>query len=133
MDYGTQYLTFVEYRELGGSLTENAFNLLEYSSRKELDLRTQNRVANLTTIPSAVKLCIYEMIDKINSINQSSENINKNIASESVGSYNVSYVTGSNIQETIKANKKELDDVIMRNLFGVLDDNKIPLIYNGVV
>ena len=55
MDYGTKYLTFAEYTALGGSITdENAFNLLEYEARKEININTLNRIVNLDTIPNEV-------------------------------------------------------------------------------
>ena len=36
---------------------------------------------------------------------------NDNIASESVGSWSRSYITGSQIEETIKAHESEIEDV----------------------
>ena len=41
--FSGQYLTYLEYQSLGGTLEETPFNLLEYEARKQIDLRTQRR------------------------------------------------------------------------------------------
>ena len=125
MDYGTKYLTFAEYTALGGSITdENAFNLLEYEARKEININTLNRIVNLDTIPNEVKICTFNLINKINSINEQKYNV----SSETVGSYSVSY---GSIQEIIKSNKSQLDNVIMNDLYGVIVNGE-HVIYRGV-
>ena len=43
MTFDNQYLTYSEYQELGGTLAELPFNLLEYESRKIIDEKTLNR------------------------------------------------------------------------------------------
>ena len=37
MKFGNQYLTYNEYKELKGNLSEMPFNLLEYRAEKEVD------------------------------------------------------------------------------------------------
>ena len=125
MDYGTKYLTFAEYTALGGSITdENAFNLLEYEARKQININTLNRIVDLDPIPSEVKLCTYNLINKINTINEQKYSF----SSEHVGNYSVSY---GSVQEVIKSNKAQLDDIIMNNLFGLVV-NGVHAIYRGV-
>lgn len=125
MEYGTKYLTFAEYQSLGGSITdENAFNLLEYEARKRIDLNTLNRIVDLETIPNEVKICTYNLIGKIQTINEQKYSF----SSESVGSYSVSY---GSVQEIIKSNKAQLDNIIMNDLFG-LKINGVHAIYRGI-
>lgn len=125
MEYGTQYLEYQEYISLGGSITdENAFNLLEYEARKEIDINTLNRLVDLDVIPNEVKICMYNLIEKINTINEQKYNV----SSETVGSYSVSY---GSIQEIIKGNKIQLDNIIINGLFGLIVNGE-HVIYRGV-
>lgn len=127
MTFEGQYLTYAEYQELGGSaIGEMPFNLLEYQARKEIDLRTHKRLVNVETIPNEVKLCAKHLIDAIKLYQN--EN-NRNISSESVGSYSVSYA--DNITETIKNKNSELGDIIKKDLYGLIVNNE-HVIFGGV-
>lgn len=127
MEFEGQYLTFEEYEELGGTLTKTPFNLLEFEARKQIDLRTQNRLKTCETIPEEVKLCVYHLIDFI--ILCQTENSN-NIASETVGSYSVSY--NNQVKDVIKNKKSEMGDIIINDLYGVVVNGE-HVIYNGVL
>ena len=90
MTFEGQYLTYAEYKELGGSaIGEMPFNLLEFEARKEIDVRTQDRLVNESEIPQEVKICMYNLINTIQLyINEE----DRSIGSESVGSYSVDYI-----------------------------------------
>ena len=125
MEFEEQYLTYNEYQSLGGSLNQTSFNLLEFEARKRIDLRTQNRLKNVSDIPNDVKICIYNLINILkNYINEK----DRNIQSESVGEYSVSY---DDIKESVNNKASELDDTIMSDLYGIIVNNE-HLIYNGV-
>ena len=127
MTFEGQYLTYAEYQELGGSaIGEMPFNLLEFEARKKIDLRTQKRLTNVETIPQEVKLCMFNMINKIQLYQNDT---NRNIGSESVGSYSVDYV--DDIQKVIKNQSIELDDIIMNSLYGVVVNGE-HILYLGV-
>ena len=129
MTFEGQYLTKNEYIELGGSSTigEMPFNLLEYQARKEIDLRTDKRLINVVEIPQEVKLCVKHLIDTI--ILYQSNDISKNISSESVGSYSVSY--SSNIEEIIKGKNNEISDIIKKYLYGLIINDE-HILFRGV-
>lgn len=132
MDFGTKYLTYNEYKELGGALSENAFNLLEYKSRLEIDKLTFNRVSILSSIPSEVKLCIYDLILKINSY-ASYDAQDKSVSSESSDGYSISYTSPNS--ELEKAKNKELEDIIdtyLSNISITINFEEIPILYRGV-
>ena len=131
MDTSGQYLTYDEYRDFGGTLTEASFNLLEISARCQIDLRTQNRLVNETEIPSKVKLCVLHLIDKIYSYANASNNVNGNIASENTDGYSVSYVTANQIQEIIKSKNVELQDIMITDLYGVVVNGE-SILYDGI-
>ena len=47
MEFSGQYLTYDEYKELGGNLDQTPFNLLEFESRRIIDSKTQQRLKNV--------------------------------------------------------------------------------------
>ena len=130
MEFSGQYLTYNEYRVLGGTLDITPFNLLEFEARKKIDERTQNRLKRAIETPQEVKICVFKLIDTLLSY-ISEKNNNKNIASESVGSYSISYISGGQIQEIIKSKNVELNDIIMTYLTGVIVNNE-HVVYLGV-
>ena len=129
MTFEGQYLTYQEYLDLGGSqIEELPFNLLEYETRKQIDIRTQDRIKSIDSedIPQEVKLCVYHLIGKIQLYQK---DIKRNISSESVGSYSVSYI--DDVEQIIKNKNVELDDIITSDLYGVIV-NEEHVIYLGV-
>lgn len=126
IEFDGQYLTYEEYQSLGGSLDTMPFNLLEYEARRRIDLRTQNRLKDIDEIPEEVKLCVFNMI---NTIQTYANEQNKNVSSERVGEYSVTY--GSNIKELVQGKETELNDIIMHDLYGLIVNNE-HVIYNGV-
>lgn len=132
MEFSGQYLTYEEYKGLGGTLSEMPFNLLEFEVRKRIDNRTQNRIYNMSDKPQEVKLCVNAMINTLEQyVVDSSKNINKNVASESIDGYSVSYITGSQVQEAIKSKKSELEDIMQTYLGNVRTSKNIPVLYLG--
>ena len=103
MSFEGQYLTYAEYVSLGGTLQETPFNIAEFLTRREIDLRTLNRLIGVDEIPNEVKLCEYNLIDFINKYQI--ENNNRNIQSENVGDYSVTY--NSDFKEIINSKNKE--------------------------
>ena len=130
MEFSGQYLNYSEYRLLGGTLDQTPFNLLEYEARRKIDERTLGRLKNVLEIPQEVKMCMYSLISSLNNYSNENSN-NKNIASESVGSYSVSYVTGGTIQEIVKSKSVELNDIINTYLIGVVVNGE-HIMYLGV-
>ena len=46
MEFEGQYLTYEDYKGLGGTLDLMPFNLLEFEARKKIDINTKNRLKN---------------------------------------------------------------------------------------
>lgn len=134
MTFSGQYLTFIEYKKLGGTLeNENSFNLLEYECRQKINIRTQYRLKKLDKQPSEVKLCILNLIKIIEEeYKKNSQKFNGNIASESVGRWSVSYMTGSQIKEVLDIKNIEVENCISEYLNGVIVDN-VNVTYLGVL
>jgi hypothetical protein len=130
MKFDGQYLTYTEYKALGGSLDMTPFNLLEFEARRKIDERTFSRIKGIKEIPQEIKMCMFALINSLGSYSSESSN-NKNIASESVGSYSVSYVTGGTIQEIVQSKNVELNDIITTYLMGVVVNGE-HVLYVGV-
>ena len=124
MEFEGQYLTYEEYRALGGTLKLPSFNLLEFHARNQIDLRTLNRLVNVNTndIPQKVKICDFDLIEKINGYTKSMNEIGEhgNVASFNSDGYSETYVTSSQIKEIVESKKQELDDIMVTGLFGVV-------------
>lgn len=129
MGQNEKYLSYEEYKALGGILDLTPFKLLEFEARRKIDLRTDNRLVNLeiNDIPSEVKLCIYKMIDSV--LKAYDEQINRGKSTEIVGSYHVTY--NNDMKEIIKSKNTELNDLIVSELYGVEVDGE-HILYCGV-
>ena len=126
MEFSGQYLTYEEYQELGGTLEETPFNLLEFEARRQIDSRTQNRLRQVENIPQEVKLCEFRLI---NVVEKYTNEYDRTIASETVGSYSVDYK--DNIQQVIQNKNAELSDLILSELYGVIVNGE-HILYLGV-
>lgn len=128
MEFENQYLTFVEYTDLGGKLSEMPFNILEFEARKMIDRRTQNRLVNVKNLPQEVKMCMFALINTIDRYNESKENVG--ISSETTDGYSVSYINTT--CETISTKIVEFQEIITNNLMGTIVNNE-HILYLGVV
>ena len=134
MEFSGQYLTYQEYHDLGGTLQEDpSFNLLEFEARRIIDVRTFNRLKDSTNIPNEVKLCVFDLINSLDSFSKSINGTtsNGNIASESIDGYSVRYVTSDQIKEIVESRNKELGNIVSTYLLGVVYNGE-HLMYCGV-
>ena len=63
MEFSGQYLSYNEYRLLGGTLDQTPFNLLEFEARKEIDKKTFGRLIGLKNQKQSTKMCVYQLIN----------------------------------------------------------------------
>lgn len=135
MEFSGQYLTYEEYTALGGTLDQTPFNLLEFEARRQIDIRTQNRLKDIDSeeIPQEVKLCEYNLINNINEFANSTNGAisTGNVASESTDGYSVSYINASQISDIVKSKNDEINDIIRTYLLGVIV-NEEHIMYLGV-
>ena len=122
MEFEGQYLTYNEYKALGGLLDQTPFNLLEFEARKEVDKYTFNRLVNLKTQNQEVKLCIYSLIEQINS---NKANL-KGVASESTDGYSISYTSQNNSEISQKTR-----NIIETYLINCKLSDGTPYLYRG--
>ena len=124
MNNNTQYLTYAEYKQLGGKLDEMPFNVLELRARGKVDERTLGRLKDLPKQITEVKACIFRLIEIMNN-----NEIRKtqNISSENTDGYSVSYGTVTSTDET-----KQYDDIIRDYLLTCRLEDGTPYMYCGV-
>ena len=127
MDFKGQYLTYQEYKGLGGTLDLTPFNVLEFEARRRIDELTYNRLVGGENIPDEVKMCEFAIINKV--LKAYDEEIGRGKTSESVGSYSVSY--NSDIKKLIEDKRIEIQDIISTDLFGVVYNGE-HVLYGGV-
>lgn len=135
MEFSGQYLTYEEYRALGGTLDLTPFTLLEFEARRRIDIRTQNRLKEIDSndIPQEVKICEFKMIDSMSSYDETLSNVanNGNVASESTDGYSVSYITSDKVSDVISSKDKELNTIMHQCLVGVIVNGE-HIMYAGV-
>lgn len=117
MEFNNQYLTYEEYKSLGGTLGEMPFNILELKARQIINERTQNRLKNIEEMPQEVKICVYDLINTMNKYNLSNNSTSSNISSENTDGYSVTYKSGT---EMTAEQKAQYEDVLLTDLYGVI-------------
>ena len=135
MEFNGQYLTYEEYKGLGGTLDLTPFNILEFKARREIDGKTQNRLVGTESIniPQAVKICEFDLMNSISGYAISKNLINEkgNIASENTDGYSVNYVSMTQVADIVKSQQAEVDNIIKTGLTNV-NFNGQHLLYCGI-
>lgn len=129
MEFENQYLTYNEYQELGGTLNETPFNVLELEAQKNVDKYTFGRLQNLEQQINEVKVCIFKLIGLIDTYN-TYENQNKSISSESTDGYSISYSQAT--ENVSKAKINEIKAIIKTYLAECKLQDGTPYLYVGV-
>lgn len=117
MEFNNQYLSYEEYKSLGGTLGEMPFNILELKARQVINERTQNRLKDVEKMPQEVKICVYDLINTMNKYNLSNNSTSSNVSSENTDGYSVTYKSGT---EMTTEQKAQLEDVMLTDLYGVV-------------
>lgn len=124
-----KYLTYAEYRAYGGTLDEASFNLSEFRAQKRIDYLTDSRVAGMTEVPEEVKLCIMSLIKVDSKVGVDAQADNPLVASFNTDGYSESY---GSAQEQTAALQKAANVTIREMLYGVTNDEGVPLLYRGL-
>ena len=105
MEFNGQYLKYNEYLELGGSLPETPFKLLEFEARKEIEKKTLGRIINLQKQTQETKMCVFQLINLYISINNGVEisgnviNYNKDKIAEMTNEIIRKYLINSTLED----------------------------------
>ena len=136
------YLTYEEYTTMGGTLSEAAFNNIEFQAETYIDWYTFNRLQNETELPYRVKQCMFAIIDlllnkdaMLNQLTGASSMLNgevpKSIASQSNDGVSISYnvLPASDLMDDTT---KAIEDTINKALQGVTNSLGRKLLYRGL-
>ena len=129
MEFSKHYLTYAEYKGLGGTLEETPFNILELEAQKNIDKYTFGRLQNLTEQINEVKVCDFRLISLLDTYN-SYANQNKSISSEHTDGYSISYSQAT--ENVSKAKINEIKDIIKTYLAECKLKDGTPYLYCGV-
>lgn len=131
MEFTKHYLTYAEYKALGGTLEETPFNVLELKAQKEIDRYTFGRLQTLPTQVNEVKVCVYELIKKLDNYQNAETNQAKGISSESTDGYSISY--GTKTSDSVSSMNKDIENCIKTYLAECKLEDGTPYLYCGVV
>lgn len=123
------YLTYEQYQAFGGTMTEEAFALAEMKARKRIDAMTQGRVARMAEVPGEVRVAMMEIIGVDGAFGAAAQASAPVVASFTTDGYSESY---GGVSERMGAAEKQLSSTVGELLYGVTDDEGVPLIYAGV-
>ena len=118
-----QYLTYDEYKEMGGMLDMTAFARNIDRACIELDSQTFGRIRAMREIPRSVKACCRDLVEYF--FNHNAIEKNASSISHSAGgvSESISFVVGMT--------EKEIENIVFGYLANTSDDFFTPLLYRG--
>lgn len=122
------YLEYAEYTKYGGTASEAEFTTLEFRARKRIDRLTASRVQNMSSVPTDVKLCMMSLIEVDRKVGVEAQATNPVITSFNTDGYSETYGKALSVTDA----EKSMSATIKTMLWGVKDDNGVPLLYRGV-
>lgn len=137
------YLTYEEYSDMGGTLSELDFDFIGYEAESYIDWYTFNRLHGQETIPEEVKQCEFYLIRLIQT-RLDALGVGVMDTSSSSSSYGDAILAGQSndgvsiqynhlaAHDAISALKDEIEDVIKRRLRGVVNELGRQLLYRGL-
>lgn len=120
------YLTYTEYKGIGGTLDETAFNRNIDRACVMIDVRTQSRLECFEEIPQSVKVVCTDLVDYI-----TTNTVEKTITSKSQSAGGVSE-SESYAVKTVEDYSADLDR-IFEPLQVVKTKNGISILYKGAM
>ena len=129
MEFTKHYLTYSEYVELGGTLEETPFNILELEAQKNIDKYTFGRLKDLEKQIIEVKICEVKLIELLNTYNTYNLQ-DKSVASENTDGYSISY--GGANENVLKAKINDVKGIIKTYLAECYLEDGTPYLYVGV-
>ena len=126
------YLTYEEYREMGGKLTESAFDGIINEVFARIDYYTMNRLKGDTNINDKVRMCCFSLCDCITTENAIKDTDNQVVASESNDGVSKTYAVMQVTERQNFLEGKEALKIIRRYLAFEENEAGERLLYRGV-
>ena len=135
------YLTYAEYVQMGGTLSESDFTFYAYEAESYIDWYTFDRLKNMDEIPQEVKDCEFYLIQliqaRLNALGisassaSSSGGVPQTLASQSNDGVSVSYNSLA-AHDAIKSLSDEIGSAIQRRLRCVVNELGRKVLYRGL-
>ena len=131
----TQYLTYEEYLDLGGTLGEAAFPAAELKARKRIDAATHGRAQRMAErrapepMPEEIRVAMAEIIAADSAFGAAALAVDPPVAGFATDGYSESY--GDAAQRSREADRRVYECLALL-LYGVTDDDGTPLLYAGL-
>ena len=120
------YLTYTEYKEIGGTLEETAFNRNIDRACGIIDNATHNRIECMADVPQRAKALCRDLVEYLANDFGSSKQVSNHSQSAGGVSESESFVIRS-----IEERAGEIDDMVKDYLLNEVDKNGTPLLYRG--
>lgn len=128
------YLTYDEYEQMGGQLSEAAFSALEFRASKAVDTLTHGRVMNEQPVRTAVKQAVYALIGTMHMDDENASAYGgRDVQSMSNDGVSVTFSAAAAGGDAARAQNARYNNVLKAFLFGEVTEDGVPLIYAGVV
>lgn len=121
-----QYLTYEEYKKIGGTLEQTAFDRIIIRACGDIDNHTNGRIRAMEKIPDEVKCLCADLVDFYSQNTSSGLTITSK--SVSAGPVSESETYSAKSSEDVSY---ELDALFASYLGNIADDNGTPLLYRG--
>jgi hypothetical protein len=122
-----QYLTYEQYKSMGGTLDSTAFNRNIDRACAIVDNHTKGRFREMRDLPQEAKLCLRDLVEYV------AENVSRGkiVLSKSQSAGGVSE-SESYVAKTTDDMGTEMENIIFDYLATVTDDYFVPVLYRGV-
>lgn len=125
-----QYLTYDEYRRMGGELAETDFSNMEEEAEMEINFYTDRRLVLDTAIPGEVKNLVFNLIDLISQKADYESADSGTVASVSNDGVSVSYAKQT-AKEFLDSYDDSVKKMIVKYLYGIKNQSGESLLYRG--
>lgn len=122
----TEYLTYEDYKKIGGVLESTAFDRYSARAFSRIDQETQNRISKMSIVPVAVKHLCRDLIEYMHNNLSQDKALSSVSQSQGGASESESYVN-----KTADDMDNDISNLIYDYLASVTDDNGTPLLYRG--
>lgn len=124
-----QYLTYAEYQQYGGTMSETDFTIAEFKARSRIDRMTLARVQAMQTVPEEVKMAMMVIMKVDGKYSADAMSDSAIVSAFNTDGYSESY---GGIAEQSDNAQTQLNQQLSKMLFGVMDDYGVPLLYRGL-
>ena len=131
------YLTYDEYKVMGGTLDETSFTNFEFQAEAQINRATFNRLKGDKIFPEEVKRLMKYLVDLLErryaafSLGKNNSNADPYITSQSNDGVSVSY-NGISPSDLIKLSEEDALNAIRNYLDGVTNEAGRKLLYRGI-